>query len=220
MNRKLKSRQVVFVGGGLMAALAARKLVEDGVDVLVLERGRDHEAGAERRLPSQRDELRWGVRNHLAQDWSIETYTLRYSRAETALPIRTLSAFLPGEGIGGAGNHWNGQCFRWAEYDMQLRTRLVDRYGAAAVPREMPIQDWGVTYQELEPYHEMFEKLFGVAGKAGNLRGQIQQGGNPFEAPRRSEYPQPPLEITEAGVILSEAAAKLGYKPFPMAAAN
>lgn len=220
MNRKLKSRQVLFVGGGLMAALAARKLVEDGVDVLVLERGRDHEAGAERRLPSQRDELRWGVRNHLAQDWSIETYTLRYSRTETALPIRTLSAFLPGEGIGGAGNHWNGQCFRWAEYDMQLRTRLVDRYGAAAVPREMPIQDWGVTYQELEPYHEMFEKLFGVAGKAGNLRGQIQQGGNPFEAPRRSEYPQPPIEITEAGVILSEAAAKLGYKPFPMAAAN
>ena len=188
--------------------------------MLVLERGRDHDAGAEHRLPSQRDELRWGVRNHLAQDWSIETYTLRHSRNETALPIRTLEAFLPGDGVGGAGNHWNGQCFRWAEYDPQLRTRLVDRYGAAAMPRDMPIQDWGVTYHELEPYHETFEKLFGVAGKAGNLRGQIQEGGNPFEAPRRSEYPQPPLEITEAGVIVSEAARKLGYKPFPMAASN
>ncbi len=220
MNKKLKSRQVVFIGGGLMAGLAARQLVNDGVDVLVLERGRDHDAGAEHRLPSQRDELRWGVRNHLAQDWSIETYTLRYSRNESALPIRTLEAFVPGDGVGGAGNHWNGQCFRWAEYDPQLRTHLIDRYGAGALPRDVPIQDWGVTYQELEPYHETFEKLFGVAGKAGNLGGKIQDGGNPFEAPRRSEYPQPPLAITEAGVIVSEAARTFGYKPFPMAAAN
>jgi gluconate 2-dehydrogenase alpha chain len=220
VKKTLKSRQVVFVGGGLMAGLAARQLVNDGIDVLVLERGRNHDGAAEHRLPSQRDELRWGVRNHLAQDWSIETYTLRYSRDETALPIRTVEAFLPGMGVGGAGNHWNGQCFRWAEYDPQLRTRLVERYGAAALPRDVPIQDWGVTYQELEPYHEAFEKLFGIAGKAGNLRGQIQPGGNPFEAPRQSEYPQPPIEITEAGVIVSEAAAKLGYKPFPMAAAN
>lgn len=220
MNKTLKSRQVVFVGGGLMAGLGARQLVADGVDVLVLERGRDHDGGPEHRLPSQRDELRWGLRNHLAQDWSIETYTLRYTQKDVALPIRTLEAFLPGEGIGGAGNHWNGQCFRWAEYDPQLRTRLVDRYGAKAVPAEMPIQDWGVTYKELEPYHEKFEKLFGVAGKAGNLRGKIQAGGNPFEAPRQNEYPQPPIEITEAGVIVSEAAKKLGYKPFPMAACN
>ena len=84
----------------------------------------------------------------------------------------------------------------------------------------MPIQDWGVTYGELEPYHEAFEKLFGVAGKAGNLRGDLQEGGNPFEAPRRSDYPQPPLEITEAGLILTDAARKFGYKPFPMAASN
>jgi len=143
--------------------------------VLVLERGRDHSAGAETRLPSQRDELRWAVRNQLAQDWSIETYTLRYASSETALPIRTLDAFLPGDGVGGAGNHWNGQCFRWSEYDPQLRTRLVERYGAAAIPREMPIQDWGVTYRELEPYHEAFEKLFGVAGKAGNLQGRSRK---------------------------------------------
>ena len=69
-------------------------------------------------------------------------------------------------------------------------------------------------------YHDQFEKLFGIAGKAGNLRGKVQEGGNPFEAPRQSEFPQKPLPITEAGVIFSEATKKLGYKPFPLPAAN
>ena len=39
-------------------------------------------------------------------------------------------------------------------------------------------------------------------------------GGNPFEAPRRDDYPQPPLEPTEAGLIFKAACEKLGYKPF------
>jgi gluconate 2-dehydrogenase alpha chain len=217
---RLKRRTVVFVGGGLTAALAARQLTAQGVDVLVLERGTDHSQAAEAKLPTQRDELRWGVHGGLFQDWSVQTYSLRHAADETALPIRRLEAFLPGEGMGGAANHWNGQTWRWAEYDPILRTRIEDRYGKKAIPAEMTIQDWGVTYAELEPYHDLFEKLFGISGKAGNLRGKIQAGGNPFEAPRQSEYPQKPLPITEAGVIFSKAAETLGYRPFPMAAAN
>jgi gluconate 2-dehydrogenase alpha chain len=78
-----------------------------------------------------------------------------------------------------------------------------------------------VTYDELEPYHDLFEKLFGISGKAGNLRGKIQPGGNPFESPRANEYPQPPLEITEAGVIFKAAVEReFGYRPFPSPAAN
>ena len=68
--------------------------------------------------------------------------------------------------------------------------------------------------------NDLFEKLFGIAGKAGNIKGAIQAGGNPFEAPRRDEYPQKPLEITEAGLIFREATERLGYKAFPTPAAN
>ncbi len=32
----------------------------------------------------------------------------------------------------------------------------------------MTIQDWGVTYDELEPYYDKFEYLCGISGKAGN----------------------------------------------------
>lgn len=220
MATKLRKRTVVICGGGFTAGLIARQLTAKNVDVVVLERGDDRTLAAEAKLPNQRDELRWGVRGGLFQDWAVQTYTMRHSRSENALPARRLEAFLPGEGMGGAANHWNGQTWRWMEYDPVLRTRLENRYGKKAIPPELTIQDWGVTYGELEPYHDLFEKLFGIAGKAGNLRGQIQSGGNPFEAPRENEYPQPPLEITEAGIIFKNAAEKLGYKPFPMAAGN
>jgi gluconate 2-dehydrogenase alpha chain len=220
MAKRLKPRTVVICGGGFTAGLIARQLTAKNIDVLVLERGGDHTRAAEARLPNQRDELRWDVRSGLAQDWSVETYSLRHARNEDALPIRRLEAFLPGEGMGGAANHWNGQTWRWAEYDPILRTRLETRYGKKAIPAEMTVQDWGVTYAELEPYHALWEKLFGIAGKAGNIRGQIQPGGNPFEAPRQDEYPQPALPATEAGLIFTAAAERLGCKPFPMAAAN
>ncbi len=220
MATTLKRRTVVIIGGGLTAGFVSRQLVAQGHDVLVLERGFDHRGGPEQTIPNQRDELRWAVRGGLFQDWARETYTFRHAASETALPARTLTAFFPGEGMGGAGNHWNGQTWRWSEYDPTLRTRLETHYGKKAIPAEMQVQDWGVAYAELEPYHEQFEKLFGIAGKAGNLNGKIQPGGNPFEAPRKSEYPQGPLPATEAGLIFSAAAEKLGWKPFPLPAAN
>jgi hypothetical protein len=54
------------------------------------------------------------------------------------------------------------------------------------LPEHHTIQDWGVTYQELEPYYDRFEKIAGISGKAGNLNGVKQDGGNPsrVRAPR------------------------------------
>lgn len=220
MLKKLDKRTVVIVGGGLTAGLISRRLTEQGVDVVVLERGGDHTNGAEAKLPNQRDELRWDVRQGLVQKYDVQTYTLRHSRNETSLPVRWMEAFLPGEGMGGAANHWNGHTWRWAEYDPTLRSHYVGRYGKNAIPANVPLQDWGITYKEMEPHHDLFERLFGLAGKAGNINGKIQPGGNPFEAPRRGEYPQKPLEITEAGLILTQTAQSLGYHPFPTPAGN
>jgi gluconate 2-dehydrogenase alpha chain len=220
MIKKLPRKTVVMVGGGLTSALAARQLTAKGIEVLVLERGGDHRRGAEAHIPNQRDELRWDTRQGLVQDWSVQTYTLRYKVGETALPARWIEAFLPGDGLGGAANHWNGHTWRWSEYDPQIRTRYASRYGAHAIPKDMPLQDWGTTYAEMRPYHELFEKLFGLAGKAGNINGEIHEGGNPFEAPRDGEYPQKPLEFTEAGLTFKAVAERMGYRPFPTPAAN
>jgi len=84
----------------------------------------------------------------------------------------------------------------------------------------MTIQDWGITYAELEPYYDRFEYVAAISGKAGNLNGQIVSGGNPFEAPRAREYPLPPLTTILASEMFAKAAENLGYHPFPRPTAN
>ncbi len=59
-----------------------------------------------------------------------------------------------------------------------------------------------------------------ISGKAGNLGGRIQAGGNPFEGPRSRDYPNPPLEMTYGPTLFAEAAARTGLHPFPHPAAN
>jgi len=50
---------------------------------------------------------------------------------------------------------------------------------------DLTVQDWGVTYDELEPYYDKFDQICGTSGKAGNLKGQIQPGGNLSKARAR-----------------------------------
>ena len=116
--------------------------------------------------------------------------------------------------------HWNGQSWRFLPSDFEARSHNIERYGADAIPEDMTIQDWGVTYDELEPYYDIFDKICGISGKAGNLNGEIQEGGNPFEGPRSSEYPNPPMEMVAAPLKFADAARELGYNPFPGPSAN
>jgi choline dehydrogenase-like flavoprotein len=51
------------------------------------------------------------------------------------------------------------------------------------------LQDWGITYDELEPHFDRFEYVCGTSGQAGNIQGRKIEGGNPFEVPRSREFP-------------------------------
>ena len=85
--------------------------------------------------------------------------------------MRHLGSFLPGAGVGGAGVHWNGQTWRFLPTDFKIRSHTEARYGKKFIPADMTIQDWGVTYDELEPYYDKFEYLCGISGQAGNIQG-------------------------------------------------
>ena len=134
MSTTLKEREVVIVGGGLSAGLLARRLVPLGHDVLVLERGGQRN-GSEMQLPSQRDDLRWSILRGLNQRENVETYTLRHTPSEDALPMRQLLSFLPGFGVGGGAVHWNGLTWRFQTTDYVRRSHLEHRYGRAALRR-------------------------------------------------------------------------------------
>jgi gluconate 2-dehydrogenase alpha chain len=220
MARKLPPVDVVLVGVGWTGGILARELTGAGLRVVGLERGEPRATREDFALPTVHDELRYALRYDLMQDLSRETVTFRNNELQTARPMRRYGSFLPGKGVGGAGVHWNGRHWRFLPYDFQMRTETLERYGKEALPEGSHVQDWGVTYDELEPHFDKFEYVCGISGKAGNLRGQIQRGGNPFEGPRQREFPTPPLPSTYAAHLFSEAAGALGYHPFPNPAAT
>src|SRR6476660_8045047 len=166
-------------------------------------------------VPSVRDEMRYVVRHELMQNASRDTLTIRNNVSREALPMRRLGSFLPGEGVGGSGTHWSGHTWRWTDMEFKVRTMYEERYGKNFIPADMTIQDWGITYAELEPYYDKFEYTAAVSGKAGNLRGTKQPGGNPFEGARQNEYALPALTPILSNIVFAEAATQLEYHPFP-----
>jgi gluconate 2-dehydrogenase alpha chain len=220
MAKKLPSVDALLVGFGWTGAIIAQELTDAGLNVLALERGNWRDTSTDFSPAFIQDELRYRYRMHLFEEPHRETLTFRNSPDQTALPMRELGSFLPGVGVGGSGIHWNGQTFRFLPYDFQIRSKTLDRYGKRAVGEDVPLQDWGITYDELEPSFDRFEYLCGIAGQAGNLRGQVQPGGNPFEGPRSRPYPTPPMKQTYGPLLFAEAAEGLGMHPFPCPSAN
>ncbi len=185
-----------------------------------LERGVGRDTVPDFQGENMHDELRYAVRGALFQNPTTEPFSFRNNDRQEALPVRALGSFLPGTDLGGAGVHWNGQMFRFQPTDFQMRSHYTQRYGAGIFQEDLTVQDWGVTYDELEPHFDRFEHLLGIGGKAGNVQGRRQEGGNPFEAWRSRDYPNPPTEPAYAGAIFANAAKELGYSPFQVPSAN
>src|ERR1700704_530655 len=220
MARKLPSRDVVIIGLGWTGTILAYELAKAGLDVVAIERGPWRDTATDFPPAYAQDELRYAIRLDLFLRPEQDTLTFRNNKGQTALPMRNFVSFLPGNGVGGAGVHWNGQTWRFLPTDFRLRSYLEERYGKNFLPNDMTIQDWPLSYDELEPCFDRFEKLCGTSGKAGNIRGQKQAGGNPFEGWRSSEYPTPPLKQPYGPTLFAEAARKTGHNPFPQPASN
>lgn len=216
----LPAKDVVLIGFGWTGAIMAQELSDSGLSILAIERGPWRDTANDFPVTVDQDEVRYMWRHHLFQNVSKDTLTFRNNPTETALPIRRLGSFLPGEGVGGAGVHWNGQVWRFLPSDFRAKSHNIERYGRRAIPDDMTIEDYPVSYDDIESGFDRFEYLCGVSGKAGNLNGAIQAGGNPFEGARKREYPNPPLNMTPGPELFARAAAAKGYKPFPHPAAN
>jgi gluconate 2-dehydrogenase alpha chain len=214
----LKPVDVAIIGGGWSGLTMAKELTgATGLSVVVLERGVNRGLAG---YAMDMDELDYAIRLRMMQNVAEETITHRHSMRDTAAPARQHGSFLPGSGVGGAGEHWNGAAWRFLPDQFVLRTHLNEKHGAAKLPADLAVQDWGITWDDIEPHYWRAELLMGVNGKAGNLRGKIVEGGNPFEGPRQNEYPIPPLRKSYVSTLYEEAAKKLGYHPYPMPSAN
>jgi len=198
---------VVIVGVGAAGGILAAELSKAGMKVIGLERGP--------RLKTAdfdpHDELRYFQRQELRPDPKRQPVTWRPNANVRSKPLSTMSY---GNQAGGGTVHYGAVSWRLHEDDFRARSRTIERYGAAAIPENSSLTDWPLSYAELEPYYDRAEYELGVSGKAGNLQGNKIDGGNVFEAPRRRDYPLPPLRPDQSEIIFEEATRKLGYHPF------
>ncbi len=205
MATELKKVNLVTVGVGFTGGMALAECAKAGMTVVGLERG-DKRGLAD--FQEIHDEWRYAVNYGLMQDLSKDTLTFRNAENMKALPMRQLGSFCLGDGLGGAGVHWNGMNYRFKPYDFQIKTMTEQRYGKNKLGPDYQLQDYPFTYDELEPYFSKFEQAIGVSGEPGH-----------FDAKRSQPYPMKPLVKTPSMKLFEQATKSLGYHPYMIPAA-
>jgi len=211
---RLKETDVVIVGLGAAGGVAALPLARAGIDVIGLEAG-----SWLTRRDFAPDELRNNFRGW-PQGVQKANHEIPTSRATASSPAAPRGVIHPMQNaVGGTTLHYWAQSWRLNPWDFKVVTETKRRYGASRIPNGSTVEDWPFGFEELEPYYDKVEYEIGVSGQAGNIGGRVDSRGNPFEGPRRRDYPMPPLRATAFLEKMTGAARSLGWHPFPGPAA-
>jgi len=197
-----KTSDVAIVGLGAAGGIAALRFALDGLHVV------GFEAGARiSREDAAFDELANDFDNRLGPKANGEVPTWRAEPGGEATTSRDGRVVrLMANGVGGGTIHYAGQHFRLAPWHFRVRSSA----GASAVPPDSTVTDWPIGYDDLEPYYALVEEELGISGASG---------ANPFEGPRSSDYPLPPLRRSGWTELVADAARRLGLHPYPGPAA-
>src|SRR5690625_7360881 len=90
----------------------------------------------------------------MQEENTLNTITARSSTDEKAFPLRTIEENNEGTDVGGNSSHWSGVTHRATAFDFEARSKTIENYGEDKIPDEMFLQDWGITYDELEERSE------------------------------------------------------------------
>ena len=215
MAIELKPVDIAVIGLGAAGGIAVLPLARAGLQIAGIEAGTWMDPRQFRP-----DEIHNNVRG-LVTSVPKTKREMPTIRDNPSAPARRAPNHPMMNAVGGTSIHYWAQSWRLKPWDFRARSEAIKRYGAAAIPAGSTVEDWPLTYDELEPYYDRVEYEIGVSGKAGNIQGQIDPVGNVFEGPRQREYPMPPLRGTEFIDRMAGAATKLGWHPFrPPAAIN
>ncbi|PIC67898.1 GMC family oxidoreductase [Sporosarcina sp. P16a] len=206
MAKKLEKVDVVVVGSGWAGGIVSAELSKAGYKVVMLERGKDQTRSD---FIGVKDELRYTNRHEMIEKLTGDTITSRVSIGDAALPVRLQKDMNTGTDLGGGSMHWAGSVYRWRSYDFEIRSKTIERYGEGKIPEGMQIRDWGITYDELEPYYAKWEQTAGISGEP-----------DPLGDKRSNEYPNPPMLASPAIKLFKESAKEIGLHPYQMASGN
>jgi choline dehydrogenase-like flavoprotein len=199
----MKRVNAVVIGAGAAGGIVAKELACAGLSVVLLERGRWNTA-ADCRKDDLRNQRTTVLGNAFGpeEEGNPRVWVDARGQANTALPNE--GAYQNNAAcVGGGTLSYGAQAWRYMPQDFRMRST----YGA---PAGSSLEDWPISYDDLEPFYDKAEWEIGVSG---------DYSGTPFKGPRRRDLPMPPLPPGKEFGILEPAARRLGLHPFhiPMA---
>ena len=195
-----KHVNAVVVGAGAGGGVVAKVLAEAGLSVVLLERGRwqSFEDTTDDELRSQRTTV---LGNAYGPDNARHRRVVEHPNGSTRIVLPSEGGYGNNAACVGSGTlSYGAMAWRFMEQDFKMRTL----YGC---PEGSTLDDWPITYAELEPCYERAEWEIGVAG---------DDAQNPFAPPRRKPHPMPPFPYNREARLLVGAGRKIGWHPFPI----
>ena len=194
----LKHVNAVVIGAGAGGGIVAKELAVAGLSVVLLERGIWYTP-----FDCRKDDLRNQRVPALGSAFGPddERYVRVFVDAKGEEHL-----VRPSDGdyhnnaacVGGGTFSYGALAWRYMEKDFRMRST----YGAV---EGSTLEDWPISYNDLEPYYEKAEWEIGVSGDDSN---------NPFKGPRKKPLPMPPLPAARENQILRDTAELLGLHPF------
>lgn len=210
MAINLKRVDVAVIGLGAAGGVAVLPLTKAGLKVAGIEAGTWMDPHKQYHADEVFNNIRGGVTS--VQKANLEIPTVRDNANS---PVRPRGAIHPMmNAIGGTSIHYWASAWRLKPWDFKTRSEVEKRYGRNALPVGTTLEDWPLSYDELEQYYDIIEHEVGVSGNAGNVKGVLDAKGNVYEGPRGREYPMPALRGTEYTEHMMATAKGLGWKPF------
>ncbi|MEX0661109.1 MAG: GMC family oxidoreductase [Balneolaceae bacterium] len=175
MNLNLKAKQentydAIVVGTGISGGWAAKELTENGLNTLVLERGRNVEHVKDYptmtkdpwELPRADQiplEERKDYQKQMRTGYTIRESTKHWWVKDTDQPYEEEKRFdwIRGYHVGGRSIMWGRQSYRWSPMDFEAN----GKEGVAV--------DWPIRYEDVADWYTHVERFAGISGEALGL---------------------------------------------------
>ena len=197
---KNKHVNAIVVGSGAGGGTVAKELSTSGLSVVLFERGGwahydDHNNDE---LISQRTTVlgnAYGPDNERYRRVFVD----KDGSAKIVLPTEWLYNNIAAC-VGSGTVSYGAMGWRFMEEDFRMKSV----YGPIA---GSTLEDWPISYHDLEPYYEKAEWEIGVSG---------DDSQNPFAPPRKKAQPMPPFAYNREASLLKKTMEAMGLHPFPI----
>ena len=197
------SFDICIIGSGAGASPVAYTLAKAGAKVLVLEKGpwlTEKEFYKDELAISLRDAYNPKLTDEqhvIEEEYETDDGQVYWQGEATS---ESGWSFWNGTVVGGSSNFMSGYFHRLKPVDFRLKSVFGDIAGAN-------VEDWPISYEELEPYYAMVEREVGVSGRVVP---------HPHQEPRSTDFPYPPIAEHGVSTWIDNVAKDIGYHTIPV----